>query len=91
MRTVSLLFIAGLVMRPSARACDCAMELPGSFCATMDTAWYTPPDAVVLGVKLDEVEYGMRVKVLQVFQGNVAVDDTLMVWGEKMARVAGGT
>lgn len=45
------------------QACDCAMELPGTLCETMDPAWIEP-DIVVLGVKIDEAYYGMHVRVL---------------------------
>ncbi len=51
----------------------------------MDPSWYFPPDVIVLGEKLGEEAYGMHVKVLRVFQGDVAVDDTLMVWGDNGA------
>lgn len=66
-------------------ACSCALEMPLTWCGTMDPSWYFPPDVIVLGEKLDEEAYGMHVKVLRVLQGNVAVDDTLMVWGDNGA------
>ena len=66
------------------RACDCSIEIPGTFCETMDPAWIEP-DIVVLGVKLDEVYYGMRVRVVQVFDGTVAEGDTITVWGDNGA------
>ncbi|HMC97522.1 MAG TPA: hypothetical protein VKG92_07720, partial [Flavobacteriales bacterium] len=47
----------------------------------MDGPW-SDPDIVVLGVKLDEVYYGMHVKVIGAFVGDVEVGDTLMVWGD---------
>jgi hypothetical protein len=65
-------------------ACDCAMELPGTFCETLDPDW-AEPHGVVLGVKLNEVYYGMRVKVVEVFSGNITVGDTLTVWGDNGA------
>jgi hypothetical protein len=34
---------------------------------------------IVVGVKIDEVEHGMRVRVLQVFDGQMSEGDTLMV------------
>lgn len=65
-------------------ACECAIELPPTFCETLDPGW-SEPHAVVLGVKLGEVYYGMQVKVLEVFNGDVAVGDTLTVWGDNGA------
>ncbi len=65
-------------------ACDCSIELPGSFCETMDPQWLEP-DIVVLGVKIDEVYYGMHVRVLQVFDGAVSEGDTITVWGDNGA------
>jgi hypothetical protein len=65
-------------------ACECAMEIPGTFCETLDPNW-AEPHAVVLGVKLNEVYYGMRVKILHVFNGNVVEGDTLTVWGDNGA------
>lgn len=79
------LSLLGLVLLPTTTiACECAMEVPATFCATLSPEW-NPPDAVVLGVKLNEVYYGMRVKVLEVFGGDVAVGDTLTVWGDNGA------
>lgn len=60
------------------------MELPGTFCETMEPEWYEPHIAV-LGVKLNEVYYGMNVKILQVFHGDAEVGDTITVWGDNGA------
>lgn len=65
-------------------ACDCSIELPGTFCETMDPQWLEP-DIVVLGVKVDEIYYGMHVRVLQVFHGAVSEGDTVTVWGDNGA------
>lgn len=75
----TLLTVPGLSM-----ACECAMEIPPTFCETVDPDW-NEPHTVVLGVKLNEVYYGMRVKVLQVFNGNAVEGDTITVWGDNGA------
>lgn len=82
----NLLLATAIFLLPGAvLPCECTLETPTTFCATMDPSWYHPPDVIVLGVKLEEEAYGMHVRVLQVFQGDVAVDETLMVWGDNGA------
>jgi hypothetical protein len=84
--TLSLAALEDL-LSPAAQACDCAFpeQLPNSFCATIDSTEAYSPATVVLAVKLDQIAYGMRIKVLQVFQGTAAAGDTLMVWGDNGA------
>lgn len=84
MKQLVLALFLVLCVAQGSRACDCAMELPGTLCETMDPAWIEP-DIVVLGVKIDEVYYGMHVRILQVFQGTVAEGDTITVWGDNGA------
>ena len=43
--------------------------------------WWQP-DAVILGVKLDDYQHGMDVKVVQSFSGALVADDTVRVWGD---------
>lgn len=84
----TLLVLSGsLLVHTTASACDCAFpeELPNSFCATIDSTEAYAPATVVLAVKLDEIAYGMRIKVLQAFAGTAAAGDTLMVWGDNGA------
>lgn len=81
MRTI-LLASAFTLLAVTASACECAG--PPTFCESLDGPW-SDPDIVVLGVKLDEVYYGMHVKVLEVFAGDVQAEDTLMVWGDNGA------
>lgn len=78
------LFSAALFSPFTSQACDCAMELPSTLCETLDPDW-AEPDVVVLGVKVEEVYYGMRVRLLQVFDGNVTEGDTITVWGDNGA------
>lgn len=80
----TLTFVLLLGTANVSTACDCSIELPGTFCETMDPQWLEP-DIVVLGVKVDEVYYGMHVRVLQVFDGAVSVGDTITVWGDNGA------
>jgi hypothetical protein len=65
------------------RACDCYG--PQTFCgvqAPPPPFWeYAPPDHIILGVKLQEVDYGMDVLVLQSFSGSITAD-TVRVWGD---------
>ena len=84
MRKAIVLLAGTALLRTSTLACDCAMQLPYTFCETLYPTWDTP-HVVVLGVKLDEVFYGMHVKVLEVLEGNVLVGDTLTVWGDNGA------
>ncbi|MCB0793696.1 MAG: T9SS type A sorting domain-containing protein [Flavobacteriales bacterium] len=65
-----------------ASACSCFG--PTTFCESTDTSW-AEPDLIVLGVKVDEVHYGMRVKVLEVLSGDAIAGDTLVVWGDNGA------
>ena len=60
------------------------MELPSTLCETLDPDW-AEPDVVVLGVKVQEVFYGMRVRLLQVFDGTAVEGDTITVWGDNGA------
>ena len=47
------LLVASLLTAPGlSMACECAMEIPGTFCETLDPNW-AEPHAVVLGVKLN--------------------------------------
>lgn len=80
----TLTFLVLLGTAGMSTACDCSIELPGTFCETMDPQWLEP-DIVVLGVKIDEVYYGMHVRVLQVFEGAVSAGDTITVWGDNGA------
>ncbi len=84
MRKAIVLLAGTALLRTSTLACDCAMQLPYTFCETLYPTWDTP-HVVVLGVKIEEVFYGMRVKVLEVFDGSTTVGDTLMVWGDNGA------
>ena len=78
-----LLLLTGLVAW-SAPMLACSCFGTATFCEATDTSW-VEPDLVVLGVKLDELHYGMHVKVVQVLQGDAEAGDTLMVWGDNGA------
>lgn len=80
----AFLLSAALLLSTVSKACDCAMELPSTLCETLDPDW-AEPDVVVLGVKVQEVFYGMRVRLLQVFDGTAVEGDTITVWGDNGA------
>ncbi|MEO8587772.1 MAG: T9SS type A sorting domain-containing protein [Flavobacteriales bacterium] len=84
MKTRYSLLAGTLLLHATSQACECSMVLPYTFCETLEPQW-NEPHAVVLGVKLNEVYYGMRVKVIEVFHGDVSVGDTLTVWGDNGA------
>ncbi len=84
MNRFALILITAVATIGTTRACDCAMELPATLCETMDPDW-AEPDIVVLGVKLEQIFYGMRVRLLQVFDGNATEGDTITVWGDNGA------
>ncbi len=85
-----LLLVALLILsggHQQAMACSCFG--PQTFCETLnpqppqfpEPQWWTP-DAIVLVVKLADVEYGVNVKVVQSFSGDLQVDTVIRVWGD---------
>lgn len=78
------LFVGLALAAPAAVACDCYG--PPTFCgvqAPPPPFWeYTPPDHIIMGVKLGESDHGMDVQVLQSFSGDVVPTDTIRVWGD---------
>lgn len=82
MRTAA--FLLTLLPLPMAFACDCYG--PQSFCgvqAPPPPEWeYAPPEHIILAIKLQEVDYGMDVRVLQSFAGSITATDTIRVWGD---------
>ncbi|MBK8500004.1 MAG: hypothetical protein IPL52_14580 [Flavobacteriales bacterium] len=68
-------------------ACSCFG--PSTFCETLnppyappiDPAWWIP-DHIVMGVKLITVEYGVDLKVVQDFSGDLETDQVIRVWGD---------
>lgn len=81
-----LLFLFLVVTLPSLKGTACSCFGPPTFCGTLDPPHPNPewwiPDVVVLGVKVGTIAHGMDVHLLQVFSGQVQVDDTLRVWGD---------
>lgn len=75
------------VGRQQVVACSCFG--PQTFCETLnpqppqfpEPQWWTP-DAIVLVVKLADVEYGADVKVVQCFFGELQVEQVVRVWGD---------
>ena len=68
-------------------ACSCFG--PSTFCETLnpqppqfpEPQWWVP-DHIVLGVKLSTVDYGVDLKVVQDFSGDLVVDQVIRVWGD---------
>ncbi len=58
----------------------CTCLIPPTFCESMQPDMH-PANAVILGVKLDDYYYGMRVKVLESLLGPDMPGDTITVWG----------
>ncbi len=84
--SVLLVVLAALSGHPL-QACSCFG--PQTFCGTLnpqppefpEPQWWIP-DAIVLVVKLADVEYGVNVKVVQSFTGDLQVDTVIRVWGD---------
>lgn len=85
--TTSLAILALGLLPATGSACSCFG--PSTFCETLnaqppqfpDPSWWTP-DHVVLGVKLATVEYGVDLKIVQDFSGDLQADETIRVWGD---------
>lgn len=67
-----------LVMTKCVNGCTCL--IPPTFCESMQPDMH-PANAVILGVKLDDYYYGMRVKVIESLLGPDMPGDTITVWG----------
>ncbi|MBK9534239.1 MAG: T9SS type A sorting domain-containing protein [Flavobacteriales bacterium] len=76
----SLAFVVGLMFHASTLACSCFG--PQTFCETIDPAFSGVPDAIVLAVKLGNVEYGADMKVIRSFSGTLQDDQEVRVWGD---------
>ncbi len=88
MKKLLLLALLAISAGPQGlNACSCFG--PQTFCGTLDPQppefpvpqWWIP-DAIVLVVKLADVEYGVDVKVVQSFSGDLQVDTVIRVWGD---------
>lgn len=83
--TLAAFAVLGLLSAGS--ACSCFG--PQTFCGTLnpqppqfpDPQWWVPSD-IILAVKLGDYQYAADVKVIQVFQGDLLVDDQIRVWGD---------
>lgn len=88
MRLATPLFILGLGLLPSiGNACSCFG--PSTFCETLnpqppqfpDPQWWVP-DHIIMGVKLATVEYGVDLKVVHDYSGDLQADEVIRVWGD---------
>ena len=88
MRLATLLVILGLGLLPtSGNSCSCFG--PSTFCETLnppyappiDPAWWIP-DHIIMGVKLASVEYGVDLKVVHDFSGDLPSDEVVRIWGD---------
>lgn len=86
-RPLTLATLAFFGLAQAGLACSCFG--PQTFCGTLnpqppqfpEPQWWIP-DAIVLVVKLADVEYGVDVKVVQSFSGELASDTVIRVWGD---------
>ncbi|MEO8588992.1 MAG: hypothetical protein ABI432_06475 [Flavobacteriales bacterium] len=66
-------------------ACICAPH-PNTFCETMDPPFPSPqtwiPHALIMGVKLADVYYGVDMLVVQSFHGAPQPGEVIRVWGD---------
>jgi len=88
MRYLYIAFASVLAAVPlRMEACSCFG--PSTFCETLsppydppiDPQWWIP-DHIVLGVKLTTVEYGVDLKIVQDFSGDMVMDQVIRVWGD---------
>lgn len=88
MRLVPFLIGIAMCCLPT-RMLACSCFGPSTFCETLypsyeppiDPAWWTPHH-IILGVKLGSVEYGVDLKVVQDFNGDLQQDQVIRVWGD---------
>lgn len=88
MRSIQRFLVLAILALPlHLLACSCFG--PSTFCETLhpqppqfpDPQWWVP-DHIVLGVKLNSVEYGADLKVVQDFSGGLEADEVVRVWGD---------
>lgn len=83
----SLLFGAATLFLAEAFACSCFG--PQTFCETLDPQppqfpepeWWIPSD-IIMAVKINGIEYGADMKVVQTFAGDLQAEQVIRVWGD---------
>ena len=88
MRFATPLIILGLALLPtSGNACSCFG--PSTFCETLnpqppqfpEPQWWVP-NHIIMGVKLATVQYGVDLKVVHDYSGDLQSDEVIRVWGD---------
>ncbi|MBL0129150.1 MAG: hypothetical protein IPP83_17270 [Flavobacteriales bacterium] len=87
MRATTLFALALVCSTYVAKACSCFG--PSTFCETLnppygpgwDPSWWIP-DNIVLGVKLNTVDYGVDLLIVQDFSGGFKGGEVIRVWGD---------
>lgn len=83
----SLLLISLAIGLSPVFGCSCFG--PQTFCETLnpqppqfpDPQWWVPSD-IILAVKINSVEYGADMKVVQIFSGDLQLEQVIRVWGD---------
>lgn len=83
----SLLFGAATLFLAEAFACSCFG--PQTFCETLnpqppqfpEPEWWIPSD-IIMAVKINGIEYGADMKVVQTFAGDLQAEQVIRVWGD---------
>ena len=78
MKTIFVIAISFLL---SLQAYSCSCMQPSTYCASLQQA---DADIVILAYKVMDMQYGMKIKVVQVLNGT-EIRDTLTVWGDNGA------
>ena len=88
MRFATLFIILGLALLPTTgNACSCFG--PSTFCETLnpqppqfpEPQWWVP-NHIIMGVKLATVQYGVDLKVVHDYSGDLQSDEVIRVWGD---------
>ncbi len=79
MKRITLIFLMILISRTFSVACTCGG--PDNFCTTITKQ---PDILIIKGVKVSQRLHGMKMKILEVLNGNES-NDTIMVWGDNGA------
>ncbi len=82
-----LLLVCAIAGLAPAFACSCFG--PQTFCGTLypqppqfpDPQWWVPSD-IIMAIKVNSVEYGADMKVVQIFSGTLQPEQVIRVWGD---------
>ena len=82
-------YLIPLAIAASNAAFACSCFGPQTFCGTLnpqppqfpDPQWWIPSD-IIMAVKVNSVEYGADMKVVQTFSGTLQAEQVIRVWGD---------